>query len=412
MRYTRLSIGGACAVLAAASVLLGPAAPVAKLRVLHHFGEDDGEYPDTDLVMDADGALYGMTVQGGDFNSGTVFRLAHTPTSWEESVLYSFTSGADGGQPYGGVTLDASGNVYGTTVVGGSYVGCPEDGCGVVWKLTKSGGSYSHSVIHAFQGGDADGYGPGGPLSFDSSGNLYGMTPGGGAFGMGIIFQLSPTSAGPWTETVIHHFTGGVDGGAASKARLLIGDNGDLFGVATVGGAFGVGTVWKLSPDGGGGWSFTTLYAFEGQPDGVFPYGGLVRDAAGHFYGTTYYGGVQDRGVVYRLAENGGVWTEKVLHHFMGGNDGSYPISALCFGQDGSLYGTTSAGGGPGNHGTIFKLTPALNGEWRERVVHAFGGNDGELPYAGLLPDGAGHFFGTAVYGGEDGDGTIFRFAP
>ena len=413
MRHSLFSVGGACAILAAAIVLPGLAAPVGDLRVLHHFGEDDGEYPDTDLVMDANGNLFGMTVEGGDFNSGTVFRLAQTSRGWKETILYSFTSGADGGQPYGGVTLDAAGNIYGTTVVGGSYAGCPEDGCGVVWELTKNGGSYTQSVIHAFQGGETDGFGPGGPLSFDAQGNLYGMTPGGGANGMGIIFQLSPTPEGGWVESAIHHFTGGVDGGAASKARLLIDDNGDLYGVATVGGAFGVGTVFRLSPQPGGGWSFTTLYSFKGQPDGVFPYAGLVRDAAGAFYGTTYYGGTHDDGTVFKLANVGGVWTETVLHSFGEGNDGSYPISALVFGAGGALYGTTSTGGGIGDHGTIFKLTPTASGGWRESVVHAFSGSDGELPYSGLLADPSSNaFFGTTVYGGKDGDGTIFRFSP
>lgn len=401
-----------CAVLAAVSVLPGLAGQANDVEVLHHFGEDDGEYPDTDLVMDAEGNLYGMTVQGGDFNSGTVFRLAPTPTGWVESILYSFTSGADGGQPYGGVTLDAEGNIYGTTVVGGSYAGCPEDGCGVVFKLTKTGAGYTQRVIHAFQGGEADGSGPGGPLSFDAEGNLYGMTPGGGAFGMGVLFQLAPTPAGGWVETVIHHFTGAQVGGSPSKARLLIDESGEIFAVGTVGGAFGVGMVFQLSPEAGGGWTFRTLYSFQGQPDGIFPYGGLVRDAEGSFYGTTYYGGSMDLGVVYKLANVEGVWTETVLHHFLGGSDGSYPISALTFGGHGQLYGTTSTGGGPGSQGTIFMLTPAANGGWRESVVHAFDGTDGELPYAGLLADRRGNFYGSAVYGGKDGDGTIFRFTP
>jgi uncharacterized repeat protein (TIGR03803 family) len=410
-----------CAVLVAlvaVGVLPGLALPPDDVRALHHFGDggdDDGAYPDTDLVMDAEGNLYGMTVQGGDFNSGTVFRLSPTSAGWSEAVLYSFTSGADGGQPYGGVTLDAQGNVYGTTVVGGSYAGCPEDGCGVVWKLTAATG-YRHSVIHTFQGGTSDGYGPGGPLSFDSQGNLYGMTPGGGEFGLGLIFQLSPTPSGPWTETVIHHFTGGVDGGGASKARLLIEANGDIYGVATVGGTFEVGTAFRMSPDGGGGWIFTTLYEFHGEyhggNDGVYPYGGLVRDAQGSLYGTTYYGGIHGFGVVYCLSDLGGVWDSTVLHAFQGGADGSHPISALVFGQDGALYGTTSTGGATGDNGTIFKLTPMASGGWRESVIHAFDGSEGELPYAGLLSDGAGNFYGAAVHGGKNGDGTIFRFTP
>jgi uncharacterized repeat protein (TIGR03803 family) len=230
MRSIRFPVLGACAVLAVVGVLPGLVPAVDSIRVIHHFGEDDGEYPDTDVMADAAGNLYGTTVQGGDFNSGTVFKLTKTPAGWSESVLYSFTSGADGGQAYGGVTLDAEGNIYGTTVVGGQFGACPEDGCGVVWKLTNNGGSYSHSVIHPFQGGTEDGYGPGGPLSFDAQGRLYGMTPGGGEFGMGTIFQLTPTTAGPWDEVIIHDFSGGEDGGGASKARLLIEDNGDIYG--------------------------------------------------------------------------------------------------------------------------------------------------------------------------------------
>ena len=412
MRYSLLSLGGVCAILLAASAWPGVASPVANLRVLHHFGEDDGEYPDTDLVMDGDGNLYGMTVQGGDFNSGTVFRLSPTPTGWEESVLYSFTSGADGGQSYGGVTLDAQGNIYGTTVVGGSWTGCPEDGCGVVWKLTKNGDDYTHSVLHAFQAGESDGQGPGGPVSFDAQGNLYGMTPLGGDFNAGTIFKLSPTPAGPWNATLIHEFTGGIDGGSASKARLIFDNAGNMYGVATTGGAFGVGTVFRLSPDGLGGWDFDTLYSFKGQPDGIFPYGGLLRDNSGTLYGTTYYGGTADRGVVYQLQEVAGVWTPQVLHHFQGGQDGSYPISALVRGNDGALYGTTSTGGGPGSHGTIFRVIQGPTGAWRTRVVHAFTGLDGELPYSGLLKGPQGDLFGTAVNGGEDGDGTVFRFTP
>src|SRR6185503_13799051 len=169
-------------------------------EVLYSFtGSPDAEYPSTDLVVDDSGNLYGMTVLGGTFGSGTVFRLSPSPRGWTETVLYSFTSGADGGQPYGGVTLDAQGNVYGTAVVGGSGGSCVEDGCGVVWKLTRSGTSWSHSVIHDFSG--ADGFGPGGPVVFDGLGNLYGMTPTGGPYGLGVVYQLAPKPNGSWTLT-------------------------------------------------------------------------------------------------------------------------------------------------------------------------------------------------------------------
>ncbi len=406
------SASRAVAILLSVGLLSGAAAAFGDLRVLHHFGYQDGAYPDTDLVADAQGNLFGMTVLGGTYNSGTVFELTPIAGSWSETVLHSFTSTTDGGQPYGGVTLDAAGNVYGTAVVGGSYAGCPEDGCGVVWRLTPGPRVWTHDVIHTFQGGEADGYGPGGPVSFDEQGNLYGLTPGGGAFGIGTIFKLAPTPSGPWDHEVIHHFTGGEDGGGASKARLLVDTDGSLLGVATVGGAFGVGTVFRVSPVAGGGWDFTTLYSFQGGTDGIFPYGGLVRDAQGNLYGTTYYGGIEDRGTVYRLSPTGSTWTETVLHDFLGGAGGSYPISALVFGNDGALYGTTSTGGTASSDGTIFRLHANAAGTWRHTVVHAFAGTDGELPYAGLLKDAAGSFYGTAVYGGEDGDGTVFRFTP
>jgi uncharacterized repeat protein (TIGR03803 family) len=381
------------------------------LRVLHHFGYGDGSYPDTDLVADGTGALFGMTVQGGSYNSGTVFRISPSQTGWAMEVLYQFTSGADGGQPYGGVTLDAAGNIYGTAVVGGSWTGCPEDGCGVVWRLKLGPFGWEQDVIHAFEG--TDGYGPGGPLSFDAQGNLYGMTPGGGAFSLGTIFKLEPTAAGPWRHSIVHDFTGGEDGGGGSKARLLIDTDGSLYGVATTGGANGAGTAFRVVEDAGGTWTLTTLHAFGGMPDGVFPYGGLVKDAQGHLYGTTYYGGVHDDGTVYRLSNSGGAWVETVLHDFSDGKDGAYPISALSFAADGSLYGTTSLGGSNGGNGTIFRLKSNASGQWRTSVVFAFSGPDGELPYSGLAIEPlTGDFFGTAVHGGDNDDGTLFRYKP
>jgi uncharacterized repeat protein (TIGR03803 family) len=407
----RLSVVRAACALVLPLTLLSGAAAAQDLRVVHHFGYPGGVYPDTDLFADGLGNLYGTTVQGGSFNSGTVFRLVPTGAAWFAEKLHEFTSTTDGSQPYGGVTLDAAGNVYGTAVVGGSWAGCPEDGCGVVWRLAQSpGGDWDHEVIHAFQGGTADGYGPGGPVVFDAQGNLYGMTATGGEFLVGVIYRLAPTPSGPWTESVIHHFTGGLDGGSGSKARLLLEPDGSFLGVATTGGAFGVGNVFRIAPQPGGDWKLTTLYSFQGDPDGVFPYGGLVRDAQGNLYGTTYYGGAYGVGTVYRLTGSGDTWTGTVLHSFADGKDGAFPISALAFGQDGALYGTTSAGGA--GHGTIFRTHQMASGAWRTKVVHAFDGADGELPYSGVVVDPAGNLYGTAVHGGSDGDGTLFRFTP
>lgn len=399
-----------------ASVLAGlaGAAWAGPVEAIHSFDEEsgDGGYPASDLVMDAAGNLYGTTVEGGAIGSGTVFKLTPSGSGWTETVLYSFTSGPDGGQPYNGVTLDAEGNLYGTAVVGGSGGTCVEDGCGVVYKLTNSGGSWTQSVIYNFTGGE-DGYGPGAGLTFDDAGNLYGMTPTGGAYGLGVIYQLRPGPSGTWRFRVLHAFTGGSDGATGSAGRMLL-DGGSLYGAATVGGVFGKGVVFKLAPAPDGKWTLHTMYAFKGQPDAGLPYGALVRDAAGRLYGTTYYDGANGAGAVYELTPSpNGEWKERVIYSFKGGTDGSNPISHLVEDALGDFYGTTSEGGQPGcNCGTIFKLS-AADGRWRESVAYAFKGKaDGGYAYNGMVSDGAGTFYGSTVRGGAEDDGVVFRFTP
>ena len=206
--------------------------------VIFSFEEDEGEYADTDLEADSAGNIYGSTVMGGDFGGGTLFQLSPAPSGWEHTVLYSFTGGTDGGEPYKGVTIDRRGNLYGTAVTGGS--GSCEGGCGVTYKLTKSNGTWTQSVIHAFTGGD-DGFGPGARVTVDRSGNIYGMTPTGGTYGVGTIYKLHP-HAGNRDFQVIHTFTGGDDGAAGSAGRMLF-EHGRLYGAATAGGRYGSGVV-------------------------------------------------------------------------------------------------------------------------------------------------------------------------
>jgi uncharacterized repeat protein (TIGR03803 family) len=376
-------------------------------------GDADGEYPSTDLVTDGAGNLYGTTVQGGQFGGGTVFELIPTGGGWTHSVLYSFKGASDGGQPYGGVTLDAQGNLFGTAVVGGTGGVCIEDGCGVVFELTKTGGGWSERVIHNFTGGN-DGYGPGAGVTFDTAGNLYGMTPTGGSFGLGVIYELKPGPGGNWAERVIHTFTGGKDGATGSAGRLTLDDTGHLFGVATVGGAHGAGTAFELA-NASGKWRLRPLYAFKGQPDAGFPYGGLAFDSSGHLFGTTYYDGANDLGAVYELGRNSaGQWSERVLYSFSGGQDGSNSISSLVFDGAGNLYGTTSEGGAPGcGCGTIFKLAPEPDGTWTESVAYRFTGPpDAAFAYNGMVANGAGHFYGTTVHGGADNEGAVYSFTP
>ena len=396
--------------LSAVFILSLAAATATTTDVIFSFDEDNGEYADTDLETDAAGNIYGTTVLGGDFGSGTVFKLSHTSTGWVQTVLYSFTSGADGGEPYKGVTIDRQGNLYGTTVTGGS--GSCEGGCGVAYKLTNSGGTWTQTVIHAFTGGD-DGSGPGARVTVDPTGDVYGMTPTGGAYGLGTIYKLHQEHDGTWNLTVIHAFTGGADGSSGSAGRMIL-RHGLLYGAATTGGTYGSGVVFELRPRGAGGHrNFRTIYSFRGQPDGSFPYGALLFDRGGNIYGTTYYGGANGIGSVYKLSPRPhGEWNESVLYSFQDdGTDGNSPIGNLVADRVGNLYGTTSEGGL--GSGTIFKLSPTGGGQWMETVVHAFQGQpDGGFPYNGLVVDGFGNFYGATVHGGDDGDGAVYKFTP
>ena len=371
-------------------------------------GDEDGEYADTDLAIDGAGNLYGTTVLGGDFGGGTVWQLSPSGSSWTHTVLYSFRGGADGGEPYKGVTLDAQGNLYGTCVTGGA--GSCEGGCGVAYKLTNSGGTWAFSVIYAFTGGD-DGSGPGARVTIDHQGNVYGMTPIGGADGLGTIYQLHPNANGSYALKVIHTFTGGADGATGSAGKMVL-RNGHLYGAATVGGLNGSGTAFALTPTQSGEWDFKTIYSFKGQPDAGFPYGALLFDNSGNAYGTTYYDGANDLGAVYELSPKPtGEWKEKVLYSFKGGSDGNSSISNLVFDAAGNLYGTTSEGGL--GTGTIFELSPGQNGQWTESLPHLFQGPpDGAFPYTGMVGNRAGTFYGATVHGGDDDEGAIYQFTP
>ncbi|HEX3820353.1 MAG TPA: choice-of-anchor tandem repeat GloVer-containing protein [Candidatus Sulfotelmatobacter sp.] len=376
-------------------------------KLIYSFGgATDGEYTDTELVMDSAGNLYGTSVQGGTFGGGTVFQV--TPTG-VHTVLYNFTGGADGGEPYKGVTLDAKGNLYGTAVTGGGG-GC-EGGCGVVFKLAKTGSSWTQSVIHQFTGG-TDGSGPGSPVAFDEQGNIYGTTPTGGANGVGVVYQLKPGGGG-WTLKVIHAFTGGTDGSGGSAGRFFIDTAGNLFNVCTTGGAHGFGVVYEISPSTEK-WKFTTLYAFKDQPDGASPYGGVVFDKAGNIYGTTYYAGAHDLGSIYKLTRNGAGWTESVLYSFKGGMDGASPISSLVADSAGNFYGTTSEGGATTcGCGVIYKLAKGASSKWTESVVYRFPGEPSPgFAYNGMIKGMAGSFYGATVHGGNGNDGAVYQFTP
>jgi uncharacterized repeat protein (TIGR03803 family) len=382
---------------------VGPAATGEQVLFSFSGGNDGGDAA-TGLVIDGQGNLYGTTVIGGTYACGTAFKL--TPRSslpWQETVLNSFDCFSQGKNPYGGVTFDSHGNLDGTTVAGGSGGSCAGDGCGIVFQLKPS----TENVLHSFTAGN-DGFGPGGAVAFDSAGKVYGTTPDGGAHSQGVVYEVSPAGT-TWHERVIHAFSGGRDGSTGSLGALLV-VSGSLYGVTELGGAHKSGTVFKLTPSRKNRWQLTTLYAFKGMPDAAFPYGGLVADASSNLYGTTYYGGTNGLGSVFKLIRSGARYRERVLYSFKGGNDGSSSTSTLVFGKSNDLYGTTSAGGGSCDCGAIFRVNASSG---KETVLHSFGaGTDGASPSYGLTPNGNGNFFGATVGGGNFGQGTVFEFTP
>ena len=376
------------------------------------------QMPYAGLIRDSAGNLYGTTEVGGTYSQGTVFEVTpNANSSWTESVLYNFTGGLDGAQPSGGLIFDTAGNLYGTTNFGGSQ-NC-KLGCGTIFKLTPASGNWTESVVYTFTGG-SDGREPYAGLMSDAQGNFYGTTLLGGNLdtvcpsGCGTVFKLS-NSNGAWTENVLYAFAGGNDG-AWPHAGLIFDGAGNLYGTTNGGGTYGSGTVFKLTAGQSGSWTESLLHTFTGGLDGKEPPGSLILDTAGNIYGTTCRGGVKGYGVVFKLVPTSqGGWQELVLHSFM--NDpAANPVAGLVMDAAGNLYGTTflgadlhSCGGGCG---TIFKLSPASSGSWTFAVLHLFGrAMDGYHPSGQLIRDAAGNLYGTTQAGGAYGAGLLFEIS-
>ncbi len=325
-------------------------------------GEPDGSAPQAGLAIDGNGNLYGTTTSGGQYDGGTVFELTQTsPGAWHETILYSFGDGADGGSPGGSLAIDANGNIFGTTSQAGS------GSRGTVFELSQtSPGVWTIATLYAFTG-HADGSTPAAGLTLDASGNIFGTALDGGNTakqciigqfdGCGVVFELSP-SAGGWTYNVIHTFNG--YNGALPRGTLLLKD-GNLYGTTSSGGNVkyfgygGFGVVFELSPSAGG-WTETVLHIFgeKAAPgntfiDGSSPYSGVVFDAAGNLYGTTMHGGT-GYGNVYKVSPTSGGWKESLVHAFSNANQagdlrGLYPQGGVIFDSNGNMFGTTEGGG-------------------------------------------------------------------
>ena len=399
--WLRRSACKAAAVAAAIFLSLGTDqqthAQTVNFTVIHSFSGTDGTYPESELVRDASGNLYGTTSHGGDpgcySGCGTVFKI---DPFGKEAILHYFTGGTDGANPYAGLVRDTSGNLYGTTSSGGT------SNDGTVFKIDAVG---KESVLHSFNG--ADGALPSAGLVLDASGNLYGTTAEGGSsacdgVGCGTVFMIN--SSGNFT--IVHYFTGGTDG-TRPLAGLVIDSSGNLYGTTEGGGSgcygYGCGTVFKIDAEGNESVLHSFSYDNNGT-DGMLPHAGLVLDSSGNLYGTTFVGGSMGSGTVFKIDAEG---DESVLHSLNGLADGAYPIAGLTIDAAGNLYGAATNGGSAGA-GNVFRVDPSGN----ETVIHNFtGGADGASPSAGLVLDASGNLYGAASFGGPAGYGTVFKIS-
>jgi uncharacterized repeat protein (TIGR03803 family) len=406
MQNTRLSIGTALtiAVLAVNLLMLGSRAAAQTETVLYSFTSTGsaGIWPNLTLAFDSAGNLYGTT-------TNAVFKL--TPNSsggWTSKTLHVFRGIPDGATPAGGVVLDAAGNIYGLTTGGGRGNG------GTAYELVRSAtGQYTEKILHHF-GLDQDGHTLFGTPILDAAGNLFGTTQLGGTNNAGTVFELIATALGPWTEKILYSFSLNGDG-TSPMVGVIFDGAGNLYGTTGSGGANSGGTVYQLSPHSDGSWTETILYSFalQSEPDGSLIldkagniYGATINGGA-HGVGVVYE----------LSPQTDGSWAESILHNFnANGTDGFNAFTGMIFDRAGNLYGATMSGGvheGLNGKGTIFRLTPQSDGSWTESMLFSFNGANGESPQWGqLIMDASGSLYGGAKTGGANGDGAIFKITP
>jgi uncharacterized repeat protein (TIGR03803 family) len=398
--YLVLKVFLSVAVFALTVVTNLPAQATEKVIYTFSGGADGGE-PESGLISDSKGNLYGTTGAGGgsSCSCGTVYELSPGSNgTWTEKVIYAFSgSSNDGIFPFGSLVFDGKGNLYGTTVLGGPTFG------GTVFELIAgSNGTWTENILYNFAG--ADGSEPYAALIFDSSGNLYGTTLSGGTYGFGTVFELVSGSNGTWTEKVLHSFTGGNDG-ANPDGPLIFDGVGRLYGTTTSAGPHDYGAVFELTP-GSKGWTEKIIYALPGA-GGSGPFDGLIFDSASKLYGTSAT-------TVFELTPGpNGTWTENTIHTFLGGRDGAYAESGLILDKAGRLFGTTYTGGA--HYGTVYELRPGSDDTWTETVLHRFAASTGDGVFPGpanLVQDTRGNLYGTTSQGGTAGAGVVYEIAP
>jgi len=402
-------------------IICSATASAQTFSVLHAFtGQRDGGNPSASLTFDAAGNLYGTTYGGGGVvgngcqpsGCGVIFKMTHHSGGWVLTPLYAFFGQTDGAGPIAPVIFGPNGLLYGSASNGGRgdcIIG-NFFGCGVVFTVHYQFLSYT------------DGFMPVNNIAFDPAGHIYGTTYYGGTgnclgFGCGTVFQLTQTGP-PWTKTTLYNFTGESDG-AFPTSGVVIDRFGVVYGTALGNGVENYGTIYELTPSGSG-YTQSILYTFHNGSDGGGPYGGLVMDADGNLYGTTSTGGSGGGGTVFELSPSGGGWTFSVISSLAGPINGGSQGS-LTFDSAGNLYGTTYVDGAH-DCGSVFKLTHS-GGQWTYGDLYDFTcGNDGGLPEAGVTLDASGNIYGTAeAYGPNDtcdfggptgGCGVVWEITP
>jgi uncharacterized repeat protein (TIGR03803 family) len=403
-----------------------------------------GQNPSSGLVADASGNLYGVTPYGGkqgrycpnSMGCGYAYELSPNGSGeYTETILYNFLEGPDGGYPVGNLIFDAAGNLYGVTGLGGyrNKVCNAGSGCGVVYELSPGSSGWTETTLYTFMNA-GDGNEPYGPLTFDTAGNLYGATQFGGSTACeaattnpcGLVFELTPSTSGSWTETTLYSFTGGNDG-SNPNGGVILDSAGNVYGTASGGNpalckvTAWCGVVYRVSK-GSSGWTQTVLHTFSGDRDGGDLNNTLAFDGAGNLYGTAGTGGnstcglSNGCGVMFKLTPmRGAAWKETSFEFDL--SDGGSPGAGITFDAQGNVYGTTVFGGdltcnSPYGCGVVYELTPNSRGEWKSSVLHSFAaGDDGEFPASTVGFDSAGNIFGTAG-GGADNDGVVYEIQP
>jgi hypothetical protein len=402
------------------TVLSYAATPASNYKVIYSFkGAPGAAYPGS-LTFDAEGNLYG-TGGGGAYNNGAVFELKPTTDGLAETVLYSFTGDSGDTGPSTGVVLDNAGNLYGLSD-GYAFYSFPA----YVFKLARNEhGGWTKSVLYTFDNSvQTYALQTQNNLVFDSQGNLFGVLP--SQFEGGLAFELMPRAKGDWKETTLHTFNGKPDGvfpisavldqsGSVWGMTMAGGTKRCMFFEEP---AFGCGIVYELTPDSAGKWAETVVYEFaRGGGRSVSPSDGFLLKSGSRLLGTTLEGG-DGLGAVFELTRSQGIWEQHVLYRFLGYPDGQWPVGQIEMNSAGALFGVTYYGGNK-NIGILFELDHSKIEDWEERILHSFaGGNDGSYPNTGVLSDSHGHLYGTTSGGGAGtacgsfGCGTVYEVTP